>query len=473
MQTRLFIDNRWIDGSQHHAVVSPASGTLIEHVHLASPRQLEEAVHGAQHAFESRPRPHQRRDWLHAIAHAIESRSDAFAQTICLEAGKPISLARLEVTRALTTFRTAAEEAVRMQGEVLNLDFDQPSAGRMGLVKRFPLGVVLGISPFNFPLGLVGHKVAPALAVGCPTVLRPSRATPLTALLLAEACLTAELPPGWLQVVPCDSRDASVLVRHPLVRKLTFTGSADIGWKLREQAFDKHVTLELGGNAAVIVDESADLDLAAKRCALGAFLYAGQVCISVQRVLCHARVYDAFRERLVRETLTLGVGDPANPDVVVGPMITPAEADRVWQWVAEAKAAGARVMTPLERSGSVVRPVLLEGAGPDLKVNREEVFGPVCTLAPFDDFAQGVAMANDSSYGLQAGVFTRDLDHAMYAFEHLEVGGVIHNDYSTFRTDPMPYGGVKRSGYGREGVRYAMDAMTEPRLLVLRQPVGV
>jgi len=472
MQTRLFIDNRWTDGSARQAVVNPASGAVIEHVHLASPQQLEQAVTSAQGAFESRPQPHQRRDWLHAIAGAIEGRSEAFAQAICLEAGKPISLSRVEVSRALTTFRTAAEEAVRAEGEVLNLDFDQASAGRTGIVKRFPLGVVLGISPFNFPLGLVAHKVAPAIAVGCPIVLRPSRSTPLTALLLAEACLAAQLPAGWLQVVACDSRDAGVLVRHPRVRKVSFTGSADVGWKLREQAFDKHVTLELGGNAAVLVDACADLDLAAKRCALGAFLYAGQVCISVQRVLCHSRVYDAFRERLVRETLALRVGDPADPEVVVGPMITPAEADRVVQWVDEAKAAGARALTPVERSGSVVRPALLEGAGPELKVNREEVFGPVCTLTPFDQFAEAVATANDTAYGLQAGVFTRDLDHAMYAFEHLEVGGVIHNDYSTFRTDPMPYGGVKRSGHGREGVRYAMEAMTEPRLLVLRQPTG-
>ncbi|MBM3312633.1 MAG: aldehyde dehydrogenase family protein [Candidatus Aminicenantes bacterium] len=389
------------------------------------------------------------------------------ARSIALQAGKVIRDSRAEVDRAGMTFDIASEEAKRQGGEVIPLDLTPQTAGRWGLVRRFPVGVVTAITPFNFPLNLVAHKVAPALAVGNSVVLRPASQVPITSLLLGEILSETPYPAGGFNVVPAGYRESEILLTDDAVKKVTFTGSPAVGWEVKKKAYDKKVTLELGGNAAVIVEPDADLDFALPRIVTGSFSYSGQICISIQRVFLHEKIYDRFLADFVARTKRLKMGDPLDETADLGPMITPDAARETEEWVVEALAQGARLACGGKREGSMVEPTILENVRPDLRISRLEAFAPVVVVAPYRDFGQALAAANDSTYGLQAGVFTNDLKKAFAAYETLDVGGVIVNDIPTFRIDHMPYGGVKQSGVGREGVRYAIEEMTELKLLAL------
>ncbi len=449
------------------AIAAPFDGRSLDEVAQANAADLDAAcAHAASLAPEVGRWPaHRRAEVLRAVAQGLAARAEEIAGLICHEGGKPITLARAEVGRAIDTFNLCAEETTRIEGELLPLDHTALGAGRVGLVRRFSRGPVAAICPFNFPLNLVAHKVGPAIAAGCPVVVKPAEQTPSAALVLGEIVVNA----GWtaISVVPCDRTVAALLVDDPRLPVISFTGSDRVGWAMRARAPRKQVVLELGGNAAVIVDRGADLAKAAPRIATGAYAHAGQVCISVQRVLAHHDVADELRDRLVDELGRVPCGDPAEARVVVGPMIDRFHADRVESWVREAAEGGATVHGG-GREGSVLRPSLVENARPSDRVTADEVFGPTATLARFDDWHEAIAAVNSGRYGLQCGVFTRDIGKLWLAFEGLEVGGVIHDDFPTFRVDAMPYGGVKDSGVGREGPRWAIRDFTEERLLVLR-----
>jgi glyceraldehyde-3-phosphate dehydrogenase (NADP+) len=410
---------------------------------------------------------HARARALQAIADGVKARQEEFAQTIVAEGGKPILDARREVGRAIQTLILAAEEAKRMPGEVVPLDLTPGMDSYLGMTQRFPIGPVLGITPFNFPINLVMHKVAPCFAVGNPIVIKPAPQTPLTALKLGEVVLEAGLPAGAFSVLPCENAVAERLVVDPRYQMLSFTGSAPVGWMLKAKCGKKRVALELGGNAAVIVEPDADLDYAATRCMVGGFGYAGQTCISVQRIFVHERIRDAFTALLLEKVKTLKSGDPAHEETVVGPLIDQGAAQRVEAWVAEAVAQGGRLLIGGGRRGAVVEPTVLTDVRPTMKVSCQEVFGPVVAVTSYQRFEEALAAVNDSAYGLQAGIFTRDINRIFQAYRELQVGAVLANEIPTFRADHMPYGGVKDSGLGREGVRYAMQEMTEPKLLVL------
>ncbi|MFW5921377.1 MAG: aldehyde dehydrogenase family protein [Polyangiales bacterium] len=407
---------------------------------------------------------------LTQVVERLEQRAEDLAMALCIEAGKPIRFSRGEVTRLIDTMRVAAEEATRMTGEVLPMDISARAEGRTGMWKRVPVGPCAFITPFNFPLNLVAHKVAPAIAAGCPFVLKPADKTPVGALLLGEVLAETDLPKGAFSILPMDVEDADALVTDERLKLLSFTGSAKVGWELKARAGKKKVALELGGNAAVIVDETCDLGDAVKRIAFGAFYQSGQSCIGVQRILVHGDVYEDFRDELVAATKNLQVGDPKDEDTFVGPIITERDAERIVAWVQEAKEAGGRVLCGGGRDGVLVEPTLLERVPKDQNVVREEVFGPVAVLSRFHDFDEALSEVNDSRYGLQAGVFTRDIYRAHRAWDELDVGGVLIGDIPSWRVDHMPYGGVKDSGIGREGLRFAMQEMTEIRLMVIRQP---
>jgi glyceraldehyde-3-phosphate dehydrogenase (NADP+) len=449
--------------------MDPFTGRTIATVAQASETDLEEAIASSVEAapvMAGMP-GHARYKILQQIAALLSQRRDEIASTITAEAGKPITDAKREVDRAVQTFTVAAEESRRIAGEVVPLDWTPGSDSHVGILRRFPIGPVLGITPFNFPLNLVSHKVAPALAAGNPILIKPAPQTPLTALLLGEIALQAGLPPGGLNVVPCDNVLAERLVVDPRFKLLSFTGSAAVGWMLKAKCGKKKVVLELGGNAGVIVEPDADLDLAARRCAAGGFGYAGQTCISVQRVFVHQSVADPFTTKLLMHVARLKAGDPTDDTTTIGPLIDHAAAHRVENWINEAVAEGARVLLGGKRMGSVVEATVLSDVKPDMKVSCQEVFGPVVTVTPYSRFRDAIAMLNQSDYGLQAGVFTRDINKIFYAFRHLEVGAVLANEIPTFRSDHMPYGGVKDSGLGREGVRAAIEEMTEPKLLIV------
>jgi glyceraldehyde-3-phosphate dehydrogenase (NADP+) len=468
---KCFIDGRWLETKDKLPVLSPWSAEVVGEVALAGPAEWEAAMGVAQKAavafkkFSSL----ERRQLLEGLTTGVKARQEEFVQTIVAEGGKPLTYARAEMARGVVNLSLAAEEAARLGGEVLPLDLAAFSPGRWGITRRFPLGPVLGITPFNFPFNLVAHKVGPALAAGNPIIVKPASKTPITALLLAEVYDQAGLPPGGLQVLPSAAVLAEQAVADDRLKALSFTGSAAVGWHLKNRAGKKKVILELGGNAACIVDATADLKWAARRAAIGAFAHAGQVCISVQRLLVLEEVYDAFKEvfldTVAREIMA---GDPSREETVVGPFIDAAAAARVRQWVSEALSGGARLAAGGLGEGNLMPPTVLEEVSRDLKVWHQEIFGPVVVLARCRNFQHALEMANDSSYGLQAGVFTNNLANAWQAFETLEVGGVIVNDSPVFRLDHMPYGGVKDSGLGREGVRYAMEELTEIRLLALK-----
>ena len=409
---------------------------------------------------------------LQKAAQALQVRQDEFARTMMAEAGKPLTDARREVGRAIQTFSIAAEEAKRIGGEVVPLDWSPGMESYWGVTRRFPIGPILGITPFNFPLNLVVHKVAPALAAGNSILIKPAPQTPLTALLLGDLLMEAGVPPGGLNVLPCDNSVAEQMVVDPRFKLLSFTGSAPVGWMLKAKCGKKKVVLELGGNAAVIIEPDADLDYAAQRCVTGGFTYAGQTCISVQRIFVHESVAGAFTENLVARVQGLATGDPGDERTVVGPLIDAGAAQRIEGWIGEAVAQGARLLSGGPRVGSVVRPTVLSQVTPTMKGSCQEAFGPLVTITPYREFEAALNAVNESDYGLQAGIFTNNIGRIFQAFDRLEVGGVLANEIPTFRADHMPYGGIKDSGIGREGLRYAIEDMTEPKLLVmnLRRP---
>jgi acyl-CoA reductase-like NAD-dependent aldehyde dehydrogenase len=463
------IGNQWRQTATTATIRNPYSGKPVADVCLAGKAEADEAVARAVEAFPATRRlpAHARAEALLKIAGRLAGRQDEIARTMTAESGKPIADARREVGRAVQTFTVAAEEAKRMPGEVIPMDLTPGMEQHVGFVRRVPIGPVLGITPFNFPLNLVAHKVAPCLAAGNPMVLKPAPQTPLTSLLLAELVLETGLPPGALSVVPCENAVAEQMVMDERFKLVSFTGSAAVGWMLKAKSGKKRVLLELGGNAGVIVEPDADVELAATRCAAGGYAYSGQTCIAVQRLFVHESVYDRFVERFVARVAALKVGDPADEATVIGPLIDEAAARRVEQWVQEAAAQGARVLVGGKRAGSVVEATVLADVTPAMKVSCREVFGPVVTVSRYKDFSAALAALNDSDYGLQAGVFTRDITRIFRAYRELEVGAVLANEIPTFRAEHMPYGGVKDSGLGREGVRYAIEDMTELKLLIL------
>ncbi len=453
-------------------VKNPYDGTLVGTTWLSGAAEFERATVaalGGAAVMKALP-AYERASILMAASAALTARRDEIARTLAGEAGKPVKDATIEVERAAMTFHVAAEEARRLSGDVIPMDLAPHGKGRIGLTRRVPIGPVAAISPFNFPLNLAAHKIAPAIAAGNPIVLKPATKTPLSALYLAEIVTAAGLPPGAISVLPMDRTTGDRLVTDPRFKLLTFTGSSAVGWGMKSRAGKKKVILELGGNAGVIVDEHADLTFAARRVATGGFAFAGQSCISVQRVYVHDAVFDEFATRLTALVEALKVGDPMDPATDVGPMIEEAEAGRVDAWVREAVAAGARVLTGGRRlAGAMYAPTILTDVPPDAKVCAEEVFAPLVGLFRVGTFDEAICAVNRSSFGLQAGVFTADLEHALRAFDQIEAGGVIVNDVPTWRIDHMPYGGVKDSGLGREGPRYTIEEMTEPRLLVINR----
>jgi len=469
-QYRMYVANQPEQPNFDLEVRDKYTGDVVTRVPRASRETLERAIAAAADA--ARPmremKPYQRQAVLDHVVRRSRERADEFAEALCVEAGKPIRDARGEVDRLIDTLRISAEESVRLYGEVLPMEISPRARGYRGMWKRVPVGPCAFITPFNFPLNLVAHKIGPALAAGCPFVLKPASTTPIGALLLGEILAETDLPPGAFSILPLSGGQASPLVEDDRIAKLSFTGSAEVGWDIRRRAGRKHVTLELGGNAAVIVDADADLPDTVVRVLRGAFYQSGQSCISVQRVFVHTRVYDRFRDDLVAATRGLKAGDPREEETFVGPLISESDARRVEAWVEDALRVGARLLCGGRRHGALYEPTLLENVPEAAKLSCEEVFGPVAVLAPFDDFSEVLQAVNASRYGLQAGVFTRDINRAMQAWDELEVGGVMINEVPSFRVDHMPYGGVKDSGLGREGVRWAIDSMTEPRLLVIR-----
>lgn len=467
-----YLANRPVFENEDLVVFDKYTGEAVTKVALASEAVIQRAITAAVEAERAmRVMPaYERQAVLNHCVTRFTERAEELAQSLCIEAGKPIKDSRGEVTRLIDTFRIAAEEAVRQTGEVLPLDISPRAQGYTGMWKRVPIGACSFISPFNFPLNLAAHKIAPAIAVGCPFVLKPASLTPVGALIIAEVLVETELPLGAFSILPCRREGARLFTVDERLRLLSFTGSPDVGWELKTQAGKKKVVLELGGNAACIVDETADVEDAVERLIQGAFYQSGQSCISVQRILAQDSVYDELRDRLVAKVRSLVVGDPKREETFIGPMISEQEAKRLESWVAQAVAAGGRLLCGGSRTGAVMQPTLLEDVPPDQTVVREEAFGPVAVLGRYGSFDEALAQVNDSRYGLQAGVFTRDLYRAQQAWNELDVGGVVVGDVPSWRVDHMPYGGVKDSGLGREGIRWAMAEMSEPRLLVLRTP---
>jgi acyl-CoA reductase-like NAD-dependent aldehyde dehydrogenase len=464
-----FLDGKWIESGDVVEVRSPYDKSVVGAVYQGRREHAEAAIAAAVKAFGTTRRlpAFERQRVLRQVAASITERKEEFARTMALESGKPLKASRTEVERGIFTFTVAAEESTRIYGEYLPLDWQQFTAGRWGIVKRFPLGPVAGITPFNFPLNLVAHKVAPAIAAGCPLVLKPAPQTPLTALLLAEVVQQAGWPDGGLNVLPLSNADAGLLVSDERIKLISFTGSAAVGWQIKNNAGKKKVVLELGGNAGVIVHGDADLEFAAERCAIGGFSYAGQTCISVQRILVERPVFGKFTELLLSGVQKLKMGDPMDDSVDLGPLIRESDAVRAYDWVQEAVHGGARVLVGGKRNGSMLEPTVLTGTRPEMKVNCQEIFAPVVTVEAHDSFDEALRILNNSPYGLQAGIFTRDAKLMFQAFEELEVGAVVAGDVPSFRIDHMPYGGVKDSGLGREGLRYAIEEMTEPKLMVM------
>lgn len=456
-------------GSDSTDIRSPYSGALVGRTSMAGPADVEAAIAAAVAAApETAALPsHARAGALNRILAGLAEREEEFATLLAAEAGKPLGLARAEVGRARFVFQQGAEEATRMGGEVIPMDLQPHGEGRWGITRRFPLSPIAAITPFNFPVLLAAHKLAPAIACGATMVLKPPPQDPLSTLLLGELLAECGYPAGALSIVPCTNEVAAPLIDDPRIRMVTFTGSARVGWAIRQRAYTKRVALELGGNAAVIIEPDANLDHAVRRCVSGGYLYAGQSCISTQRILVHESLYTDFTNLLVAAVGALRTGDPLAETTDVGPMIDAASAQRAVEWIAEAAAAGARVAVGGRRDGAVLAPTVLLDTTGAMRVNCEEVFAPVTTVRPYGDFDAAIAEVNDSPYGIQTGVFTNDMRRILRAFERLEVGGVVVNDVPGFRVDHAPYGGVKGSGLGREGVRYAMDEMTELRLLVL------
>jgi acyl-CoA reductase-like NAD-dependent aldehyde dehydrogenase len=464
-----YVDGSWVSDGERIEIRSPGTGELVGTTFRANSAALEVAIAAAVRAFEITRKMggFERQRVLREIAAGITKQREALARTLALEAGKPIKAARVEVERAAFTFAVAAEEATRVGGEYLPLDWQSSTAGRWGIVRRFAVGPIAAITPFNFPINLVAHKLAPAIAAGCTIVLKPAPQTPLTSLNLAKIIEAAGWPPGALNVLPLSNEDAGTLVTDDRINLLSFTGSTAVGWQLKAKARKKKVLLELGGNAGVIVCNDANLDYAVERCAVGGFTYGGQTCISVQRILVEDGVFDKFLSALVARVGKLKVGAVLDEGTDVGPLINEDAAKRVMEWIGEAVSGGAKLLCGGVRDGPTVTPAVLTETAAGMQVNCKEIFGPAVTVERFSNFDAALATINDSDFGLQAGLFTRDFVRITRAFEVLEVGGVMVGEVPTFRIDHMPYGGVKDSGLGREGLRYAIEEMTEPRLLAV------
>ena len=467
--TPYLVAGDWRTGDEAFEVTSPYDGQTVARVGTPTDADVEEATAAAAEVFDqARNLPvHVRAEALLHISRRLDERGDEVAETIAREGGKPVKWSKVEAARAASTFRWAAEAVRHMDGELLRLDTDPALGSRIGLVRRFPYGPVLGIAPFNFPVNLVAHKLAPALAVGAPIVIKPASATPLGSLLLGELFTETDLPPAMLSVLSTSSDVAERMVRDERFKKVSFTGSSPVGWKIKNLDPKKHFTLELGGNAGVIVHSDADLDHAAQRVAFGGYYQAGQSCIAVQRIFVHAPAYDDFVTRLVKQVETLKVGDPMDPETEVGPLIDERGLDKVSSMVDEAVSRGAEVLVGGKRKDPFYMPTVLASVRDDMEVCREEIFGPVTTISSYETFEEAIDRVNGTAFGLQAGVFTRDLERAFLAHREVQVGGVIVNDVSAFRADQMPYGGSKESGFGREGLKYAMEEMTETRIMVI------
>ncbi|HXL43460.1 MAG TPA: aldehyde dehydrogenase family protein [Gaiellaceae bacterium] len=467
-ERKLLLDGEWIETGEWHEVRSPYSGETVARVPQAGADHARRAVDAAAKAMENPLPAHHRAEILDRVATLLRERQDDVAQTICAEAAKPLKAARVEAERAVSTFTMAAVEARRLAGAMVPMDASPAGVGKLAYTLRVPIGVVGAITPFNFPLNLVGHKVAPALAAGCAVVLKPAGQTPLSALLLAELETEAGLPAGWLNVLVGPSAEiGDVLVDDERVRLITFTGSAEVGWRIRERAARKKVNLELGNATPVVVEADAELEQAATKLATNAFAFAGQSCISVQRIYVHRSAYQDFIGRFIPKVEALQVGDPAQEDTDVGPVIDEDARERIVSWIEEAKAGGATVLTGGEVADGLLRPTVLADVTPEMKVSCLEVFGPLCTVSAYDSVDEAFALANGTEYGLQAGIFTGSVHTALAAANKLEFGGVTVNEAPTFRADQMPYGGIKASGNTKEGPRYAVREMTEERLVVL------
>ncbi len=470
---KIFLAGRWVDSPDLVTIENPARpGEPAGLTYLATPAQYEEAVDAAVAAFDvTRKLPaYERAATLRNISAGIRSRREELGRLIALESGKPIRDALVEVDRATLTFRLGAEEAERIGGELMPLDLMASSKGRIGITRRFPVGPVAAISPFNFPLNLAAHKLAPAIAAGCSIVLKPPSKDPLTMLTVAEIVEEAGAPAGSVSILPMSRELGDRLVADDRFKVLSFTGSPAVGWDMKARAGKKRVVLELGGNAGAIVDRTADVDWAVRRITVGAFAYSGQVCISVQRIFVHDEVFDAFVEKLTTAASALRQGDPLDAETDLGPMVDEKAALRTRAWVDEAVAMGGRVLLGGTANGTFFAPTILADTPVDARVCSQEAFAPLVVLFRFSDFEDAVRRVNASQYGLQVGIFTNDLANAFAGFDELEVGGVILNDIPTYRIDHMPYGGVKDSGLGREGLRYAIEDMTEIRILVVAQP---
>lgn len=468
----LYLNGKFEKTGIKKLITSPYDGKPVGYVYFADKKIASEAIGFAGEGFEkmkSLP-TYKRAEILEGIARGIEKNHEEIAHTIALEAGKPIKYARGETSRCVITFRTASEEAKRINGEIMPLDWAESARNRMGYIRRFPIGIILGITPFNFPLNLAAHKISPAMAAGNSIILKPASTDPISALWLARLAHEAGAPAGAFQVLPASAGDIQPIIQDERVKMISFTGSAKVGWSLKANSGKKRTALELGGNAGVIVDKGCEMDYAVQRCLMGSFAYAGQVCISIQRIFIHRDIYDDFVGRMIDGVKnTVKVGDPLDDKVMMSALIQEEDAKRIESWVNEAVEGGAKILIGGERDGSVYKPTILTDVKRDMKAYKDEIFGPVVLVDKFDTYKEAVSKVDDSRYGLQAGVFTKDLEKAFYAYENIEVGGVMINDVPTFRIDPMPYGGSKDSGFGREGIKYAIEEMTEQRLMVINR----
>lgn len=470
----LYLNNEAVQPNQELEVTDKYSNEVAFRTALATPDVIEEAIAGAVSATEpmAAMASYERQNVLQHCVDRFKERFDELAYSLCVEAGKPIKDAEGETTRLIDTFRIAAEESVRNYGEVQPLDISARAKGYMGMWKRVPIGPCSFISPFNFPLNLAAHKIAPAIAVGCPFVMKPASKTPLGAIIMGEILAETDLPKGAFSILPASRDGADLFTTDERLKLLSFTGSPGVGWDLKSKAGKKKVILELGGNAAVIVDHDADLDDALERIVFGAFYQSGQSCIGVQRIIIHESIYDKFRDMLVAKTRSLVSGDPKERDTFIGPMISEGEAKRLHGWIESAVNGGATLLCGGNRKGNMLEATLLENVDTNADAYREEAFGPLALLTKFSDFGAALDEVNDSKFGLHAGIFTRDLFKTLDSWDRLDVGGVVINDVPSYRVDNMPYGGVKDSGLGREGIRFAMEDMTEIRNLVIRRKPG-
>jgi len=466
-----YLGNKPVLANESLEVVDKFSGQVATRVAMADENTIDQAISmavAAESAMAAMP-GYRRQEILNHCVNRFTERTEELAQSLCIEAGKPINDSRGEVARLIETFKIAAEEAVRFGGEYMPLDRSARTSGYVSLTKHVPVGACSFISPFNFPLNLAAHKVAPAIGAGCPFVLKPASLTPIGALIIGETLAECDMPEGAFSILPCRREGARLFTEDERLKLLSFTGSPAVGWALKAKAGKKKVVLELGGNAACIVDRDSDLDDAVGRIIIGAFYQSGQSCIGVQRILVHADIYDEFKEKLCFAASTLKMGDPRQEEVFIGPMISKNEARRLEEWIREADERGGKIITGGKRQGAILEATLMEDVPKDTKLQQEEAFGPVAVLSKFTDFREALTEVNDSRFGLQAGIFTRDIHKAHLAWDLLDVGGVVIGDIPSWRADQMPYGGVKDSGLGREGIRYAMDDMSEIRLMVIRQ----